>query len=61
MTSRQPIRVDYTVQFNKELKRLRKKYPHIRNDVEPLIGRLERGETPGDQVPGVSYADIKSV
>ena len=41
------------------MKRLRKKYPRIDSDILPLIERLERGETPGDRIPGVKYAICK--
>ena len=41
------------------MKRLRKKYQQIDSDVEPLIEQLERGETPGDRIPGVKYLVYK--
>lgn len=59
MTNKEPIRVDYTNQFKKELKRLRRKFPQVQKDVQPLIEHLENGETPGNQVPGVKYAVYK--
>jgi mRNA-degrading endonuclease RelE of RelBE toxin-antitoxin system len=59
MTNNPPVRVDYADQFKKELKQLRKKYPHIQNDVQPLIDTLLNGETPGDQVPGIAYTVYK--
>jgi mRNA-degrading endonuclease RelE of RelBE toxin-antitoxin system len=59
MTNKEPIRIDYTDQFKKELKRLRRKYAHIQNDVQPLIDGLEAGETPGDQVPGIERTVYK--
>lgn len=59
MTNEQPIRIDYTDQFKRDLKRLHKKYRRVQNDVQPLIDRLENGETPGNQVPGVGFAVYK--
>jgi mRNA-degrading endonuclease RelE of RelBE toxin-antitoxin system len=59
MTTKKSIAVDYTAQFKRDLKRLRKKYPHVQNDLQPLIERLENGETPGDQVPRLDYTVYK--
>lgn len=59
MTSEQPIRIEYAAEFQKNLKRLRKKYPHIRDDLQTLLDRLMKGETPGDHVPGAGYTVYK--
>jgi len=53
-------KVDFAASFLRALKRLRKKYPHIRNDVQPLIDQLQNGETPGDQVQHVSFPIYKA-
>ncbi|MCL4251310.1 MAG: type II toxin-antitoxin system RelE/ParE family toxin [Anaerolineae bacterium] len=45
-------RVLPTDEFAAQVKRLRKKYPNIRLDLQPLIEQLERGETPGDRLQG---------
>ena len=39
--------------FERDLKRLGKRYFHIRHDLEPLIAQLIAGETPGDRVSGL--------
>lgn len=59
MTNEPSVRIDYAPEFQKNLKQLHKKYPHIRDDLQPLIDRLENGETPGEQVPGSSYTVYK--
>src|SRR5215217_7295706 len=52
----QPIvRVGFAEDFIREVERLKKKYPHIKEDIQPLINQLKQGETPGDRLkfPGV--------
>ena len=44
--------VEFAPVFVSFLKHLAKKYRNIRKDLEPLIERLQEGETPGDQVRG---------
>jgi mRNA-degrading endonuclease RelE of RelBE toxin-antitoxin system len=55
----EPRRVVFSGWFKKELKQLYKRYRHIQSDIQPLIRELERGEEPGDQVPGVGYPVYK--
>lgn len=38
---------------------LAKKYPHIRSDVQLIIGQLQHGELVGDQVQGTGYTIFK--
>jgi mRNA-degrading endonuclease RelE of RelBE toxin-antitoxin system len=45
-----PVRVIAGSIFLRALKRLRKKYPHIEQDIRPFTEKLERGETPGDRL-----------
>jgi mRNA-degrading endonuclease RelE of RelBE toxin-antitoxin system len=45
--------------FTQNIRRLRKKYRSIPQDIEPTIAQLESGEIPGDQVPGVGYPIFK--
>ncbi len=56
----QPIPVQYTPEFKRNIRQLAKKYRRIRADVEPLLDALEQGQTPGDQVPGVPYTVFKA-
>jgi mRNA-degrading endonuclease RelE of RelBE toxin-antitoxin system len=59
MRSKMTTKIDFAVSFLKSLKRLHKKYPGIRGDVQPLIDQLQRGETPGDQIQGVGFPVYK--
>jgi mRNA-degrading endonuclease RelE of RelBE toxin-antitoxin system len=51
--------VRHASEFDTRLKRLSRKYPGITQAVERLEQQLERGETPGDQIPGVHYPVYK--
>ena len=59
MTNEQPVQVSFAPAFQKDVKRLRKRYPRIQQDIQPLIDQLEAGETPGDQVQGTGYTVYK--
>lgn len=52
--------VHYSDTFKRQLKRLSRKYRHIRSDVQPLIEQLEAGETPGEQIQGAGYPVYKA-
>lgn len=52
-------RVAFSQHFTQEFKRLKKRYRHVEDDLRPLLQQLRRGETPGDQVPGVGYPAYK--
>ena len=41
--------------FQKEFKRLARKYPAVMQQVEALIGELENDQRPGDKIPSVGY------
>jgi hypothetical protein len=45
--------------FTQNIRRLKKKYRSVVSDLKPTIEQLERGETPGDQIPGI--ADSKTI
>lgn len=47
----EPVQVEFTPEFKRNLRALSKKYRHIRSDIQPVIGQLEAGEIIGDQVP----------
>ena len=58
--SEQPlIQVEVSPTFYRNLRALAKKYRSIRNDIQPVIEQLEKGELPGDQIPEVGYAVFK--
>jgi mRNA-degrading endonuclease RelE of RelBE toxin-antitoxin system len=54
-----PVEVSSTSRFDLLLKRLRKKYAHITDDLKPLLEALEQGQTPGDQIPDVGHSVYK--
>jgi mRNA-degrading endonuclease RelE of RelBE toxin-antitoxin system len=60
MTNKPQVDVQLGDTFIKNLKQLRKKYPHAPEDAQSLIKQLETGETPGDQIPGVGYTVYKA-
>lgn len=49
------IRVILAPRFQKDVKQLKKKYPHIGTDLKPITDALTDGELPGDKVQGVGY------
>jgi len=51
--------VSFTFEFKRNLRTLAKKYRSIKADVQPIIDQLEKGELPGEQVPGVKLAVFK--
>jgi mRNA-degrading endonuclease RelE of RelBE toxin-antitoxin system len=58
--SEQPlIQVEAAPTFTKNLRNLAKKYRSIRDDIQPVIEQLERGELPGDQISGIGYDVFK--
>ncbi|TAE55426.1 MAG: type II toxin-antitoxin system RelE/ParE family toxin [Nostocales cyanobacterium] len=60
MMSEQPlIQVQASTVFNKNIRNLAKKYRSIRNDIQPVIEQLERGDLPGDKIPGIGYDVFK--
>jgi mRNA-degrading endonuclease RelE of RelBE toxin-antitoxin system len=59
MTDQPCVQVEAAPVFNRNLRKLAKKYRSIRNDLQPVIEQLEQGELPGDQIPGVGYAVFK--
>jgi mRNA-degrading endonuclease RelE of RelBE toxin-antitoxin system len=54
-----PVRIGTTIQYEKELKKLRKKYRSIEGDTQPLTEKLENGEIPGDKISGNKYPVYK--
>lgn len=59
MTNEPRIQVSIARPAARAIKQLRKKYPHVVDDVEGLIRQLENGESPGDQISGVGYTVFK--
>lgn len=53
------VHVEYTPELKRNLRALAKKYRHVRSDVQPVIDRLQAGDTIGDQVPRTDYTIFK--
>lgn len=53
------MEVEYTEAFQRELRRLSRRYRHIRDDLEPVIAQLQAGEILGDAIPNVGVALFK--
>lgn len=53
------ISIELTPRFKRDLKELAKRYPSIRQDIEPLINQLQQGEILGDLVKGIKYRVFK--
>ena len=55
-----PIEVIKSIDFIKDLKKLRKRYNSVEKDVEFLILQLKDGETPGDRITENKYPVYKA-
>jgi len=54
------VTISYSDTFKRQLKRLSRKYRHIRTDIQPFIEQLDAGDTPGDQIQGTGYTVYKA-
>ena len=59
MTEQPYIQVEAAPTFNRNLRKLAKKYRRIKQDIQPVVQQLQQGELPGDQISGVSYPVFK--
>jgi mRNA-degrading endonuclease RelE of RelBE toxin-antitoxin system len=59
MTEEPTIQILLTPDFQIQLRKLAKRYRNIRADLQPLFDDLERGNCPGDQIPGTTYTVFK--
>lgn len=53
------IKVEVAPTFNRNLRTLAKKYRSIRRDIQPVIEQLQKGDLPGDRIPGIGYEVFK--
>jgi hypothetical protein len=53
------VRLIIPSSFDRDVRVLKKHFPHVQADMKPLMQQLLDGETPGDQVAGVGYAVFK--
>ena len=56
----QSVDIEYTPEFKRALRKLAKKYHHIRSDLQPVIVRLQEGELVGDLVSGAGSTVFKA-
>jgi mRNA-degrading endonuclease YafQ of YafQ-DinJ toxin-antitoxin module len=49
------IEIRYSRQFKRDLKKLAKHYPHIKDDIQPELEKLENGEILGDRLQGTGH------
>ncbi len=54
-----PIRVEFTLEFKRNVRQLAKKYRYFQSDIQLIISQLEAGLTPGDQIPRTGYTVFK--
>jgi len=47
------MRIIITEPFGRKLKKLKKKYPSIKNDLSGLLSDMEDGKISGDPIPGL--------
>ena len=53
------MQIDYTPEFQQQVRRLKRRYRSIQQDLQGLLEQLENGETPGDQMTGTGYTVYK--
>lgn len=47
-----PVEIEFTQEFKRNLRRLARKYRHIKSDLQPLLEQLDAAQTPGDPIQG---------
>lgn len=53
------IKIFFSDEFKVRLRTLAKRYRSIRNDLQPLIDKLQSGDFVGDQIAGTGYTIFK--
>jgi mRNA-degrading endonuclease RelE of RelBE toxin-antitoxin system len=53
------MEIEYTAAFLRQLRRLSRRYRHIREDIEPVIRKLQVDKLLGDQIPHVGLTLFK--
>ncbi len=53
------INIFFSDEFKIRLRTLAKRYRSIRNDLQPLIDKLQSGDFVGDQIAGTGYTILK--
>ena len=53
------VSIRYSDSFKRQIKRLSRKYRHIRSDVQPILNLIDAGDAPGDKIQGMGYTIYK--
>ena len=56
----QSVNIEYTPELKRALRKLAKKYRHIRSDLQSVIMLLQKGELVGDRVSGAGSTVFKA-
>ena len=56
----QSVDIEYTPELKRALRKLAKKYRHIRSDLQSVIMLLQKGELVGDRVSGTGNTVFKA-
>ena len=54
-----PVKLLSSANFEKNVRRLVRHYPHLTDDLDVLLAQLLKGQTPGDRISGVGYTAYK--
>lgn len=60
MTELSPIEIRLTVEFQRKLRTLSKKYRQIQRDLEEILKQLQGGNFLGDRLSGIGYEIFKA-
>ena len=53
------IQIQATGRFQRNLRKLSKKYSNIRQDIEPILEQIHQGKILGDRIPQIGYEVFK--
>ena len=53
------MEITYTPEFKDQIRRLRRRYRSIQQDLQGLLDQFAQGDVPGDQLTGVGYPVYK--
>jgi addiction module RelE/StbE family toxin len=53
------VEIKFTDDFQRQIRKLAKRYRDIQTDLQPIIEQLQKGNFIGDLIPGVGYTTIK--
>ncbi len=54
-----PFKIYFDAEFEREVKRLEKRFPQIREDIRDLLNDLQEGALGGDRISGVNIVVYK--